>query len=136
MKETFEKYNVNGELVVDHEDYKIWDNTTLKTFTVSNVLLKAGKKTYSHQHPFNDEIYIFHSGTGYMTLKREFEDSVKTDNIAVGPGSVVLVDGRQEHQTFNTGDTDMQFTMIYDNIGRPPKNIDGIEQGEQPYEGD
>ena len=27
MKEAFEKYNVKGELVVDHEDYKIWDNT-------------------------------------------------------------------------------------------------------------
>tara|TARA_Y100000590_G_scaffold402163_1_gene487683 strand:+ start:20745 stop:21155 length:411 start_codon:yes stop_codon:yes gene_type:complete len=136
MKEAFEKYNVKGELVVDHEDYKIWDNTTLKTFTISNVLLKAGKKTYSHQHPFNDEIYIFHSGTGHMILEREDEGSVQRDQIDVKPGSIVLVDGRQEHQTFNTSDTDMQFTMIYDNIGRPPADIEGIEKGDKPYTGE
>jgi oxalate decarboxylase/phosphoglucose isomerase-like protein (cupin superfamily) len=132
MKEDFEKYNVKGELVVDHEDYKIWDNTTLKTFTISNVLLKAGKKTYSHCHPFNDEIYIFHSGIGHMILER----GSKRDQIDVKSGSVILVDGRQEHQTFNTGDTDMQFTMIFDNIGRPPADIDGIEQGDKPYTGE
>ena len=58
------------------------------------------------------------------------------DQIDVKPGSIVLVDGRQEHQTFNTSDTDMQFTMIYDNIGRPPADIEGIEKGDKPYTGE
>ena len=132
LEGTFEKYNVGGELVVDHEDYKIWDNTYLKTFTISNVILNAGKKTYSHQHPFNDEIYIFHSGTGYMNLTRDGT----TEKIDVGPGTIVSVDGRKEHQAFNTGDTDMQFTMIYDNIGRPTEDIYGNPEGNAEYKGE
>jgi oxalate decarboxylase/phosphoglucose isomerase-like protein (cupin superfamily) len=117
----FKDYTAEGELVVDHEDYKIWDNTDLKNFTISNVILKAGKKTYSHSHPFNDEIYIFHSGTGHMTIKDNESGSQK--QIDVTKGSIIPINGHWEHQTFNTGESDMHFTMIYDNIGEPTEDI-------------
>ncbi len=116
----FKNYTAEGELVVDHEDYKIWDNTDLKRFTISNVILKAGKKTYSHRHPFNDEIYIFHSGTGHMIVTND--NGVKKQ-IGVTTGSIIPIDGNFEHQTFNTGESDMHFTMIYDNIGEPTEDI-------------
>jgi oxalate decarboxylase/phosphoglucose isomerase-like protein (cupin superfamily) len=119
----FKDYTAEGELVVDHEDYKIWDNTDLKNFTISNVILKAGKKTYSHSHPFNDEIYIFHSGTGHMTIKDNESGSQK--QIDVTKGSIIPINGNWEHQTFNTGENDMHFTMIYDSIGRPTEDIEG-----------
>ena len=117
----FKDYTAEGELVVDHEDYKIWDNTDLENFTISNVILKAGKKTYSHSHPFNDEIYIFHSGTGHMTIKDNESGSQK--QIDVTKGSIIPINGDWEHQTFNTGESDMHFTMIYDNIGEPTEDI-------------
>tara|TARA_A100001011_G_C14266783_1_gene825037 strand:- start:1455 stop:1841 length:387 start_codon:yes stop_codon:yes gene_type:complete len=117
----FKDYTAEGELVVDHEDYKIWDNTDLENFTISNVILKAGKKTYSHSHPFNDEIYIFHSGTGHMTIKDNESGSQK--QIDVTKGSIIPINGYWEHQTFNTGESDMHFTMIYDNIGQPTEDI-------------
>jgi len=110
-----EKYNVGGELTVDQPNYKIHDNTYLKNLTVSNVILKAGKETYKHSHPINDEIYIYHSGKGYMTVGK--------DKLDVGPGTIVLVNGKKEHQTFNTGNEDMQFTMVFDNIGKTPEDM-------------
>ena len=132
----FKDYTAEGELVVDHEDYKIWDNTDLENFTISNVILKAGKKTYSHSHPFNDEIYIFHSGQGHMIISR-VTSSGKTEEtkLDVEAGSIIPVNGTYEHQTFNTGDTKLHFTMIYDNIGKPTGNED-IGDGDEEYTGE
>ena len=128
---SFNKYNVEGELVVDHKDYKIWDNYDLRNITMSNVILLPGKKTYSHKHPFNSEIYIFHSGTGYMTLKDSDDIQTKLD---VEAGTIIPVNGKWEHQTFNTGDTDLHFTMIYDNIGA--SGIEENTEGAKEYKGD
>ena len=119
-------YTVSGDLVVQEEDYRIWDNLDLRNMTISNVQLEPGKKTYSHRHPFNDEIYIFHSGQGHMIFPAgpSLIEEIKLD---VGPGSIVPVNGKWEHQTFNTGDTILHFTMIYDTIGKPTGNEENIE---------
>jgi len=130
---SFSKYIVEGELVVDHKDYKIWDNYDLRNMTMSNVVLLPGKQTYSHRHPFNDEIYIFHSGTGHMTFKEK--NGVEVARVDVEAGTVVPVNGKWEHQTFNTGDTDLHFTMIYDNIGRP-EGIEENTKGAEEHKGD
>ena len=116
-------YTIGGDLVVQDADYKIWDNTDLRNMTISNVVLEPGKKTYSHQHPFNDEIYIFHSGQGHMMLTRNNEET----KLDVEAGSIIPVNGKYEHQTFNTGDTRLHFTMIYDNIGKPTGDEENTE---------
>jgi len=122
-------YTVSGDLVVQEEEYKIWDNIDLRNMTISNVLLEPGKKTYSHRHPFNDEIYIFHSGQGHMILKEVTKkgDTVKEIKLDVEAGSIIPVNGKWEHQTFNTGDTRLHFTMIYDTIGKPTGNEENTE---------
>ena len=129
-------YAVSGDLVVQEEDYKIWDNLDLRNMTISNVLLEPGKKTYKHRHPFNDEIYIFHSGQGHMIISR-VTSSGKTEEtkLDVEAGSIIPVNGTYEHQTFNTGDTKLHFTMIYDNIGKPTGNED-IGDGDEEYTGE
>jgi len=117
-------YTISGDLVVQEADYKIWDNLDLRNMTISNVLLEPGKKTYSHRHPFNDEIYIFHSGQGHMILIDNDDNEIKLD---VEAGSIIPVNGNYEHQTFNTGDTRLHFTMIYDNIGKPTGDEENIK---------
>ena len=122
-------YTIGGDLVVQDADYKIWDNIDLRNMTISNVLLEPGKKTYSHQHPFNDEIYIFHSGQGHMILTRvDGKGNLKEETkLNVEAGSIIPVNGKYEHQTFNTGDTKLHFTMIYDNIGKPTGDEENTE---------
>ena len=103
------KYSVSGEFgqeSIKNEDYVIYDNTYLKNFVVSEVKLFAGKKTYKHIHPGNEEVYLFHSGQGYMML-----DGKK---IYCNPGDIVSVRDK-EHQVFAHPEADMSFTMVYDN---------------------
>jgi oxalate decarboxylase/phosphoglucose isomerase-like protein (cupin superfamily) len=45
----------------------------------------------------------------------------------VEAGSIIPVNGKYEHQTFNTGDTKLHFTMIYDNIGKPTGDEENTE---------
>ncbi len=104
MKIAKQNFKVRGTLNRS-DDYDVIDNEELKTMIVSRIDLKAGKKSFSHTHNENEEVYYFHTGKGTMTDGDEVED--------VGPGDIVICDGTNEH--YVTAIDNMFFTMIYCN---------------------
>jgi glucose-6-phosphate isomerase len=69
--------------------------------------------TRGHYHEWRAaaEIYIGLSGTGFMLLEPETEESVQL--VKLNPNSVVYVPGYTAHRTINTGVTPLTYLGIY-----------------------
>ena len=107
----FKDYTIVGETTDTNESYSVIETNHLETLSVGGIKIQPGKKSFSHSHPKNDEIYYVHSGTGTMTIgENTFE---------IQPGSVILYDGKEDHYITNTGETEMYVTMVFNN---KPKN--------------
>ena len=51
--------DIGGKIVKEDERYIVKDNSTLKNLIVSSTDLKPGKSTSGHNHPGQEEVYIF-----------------------------------------------------------------------------
>ena len=103
----FTDYNIVGETTDTNDDYSVVETNELETLSVGGIKIQPGKKSFSHSHPNNDEIYYIHSGKGTMTIgENTFE---------ISPGSVILYDGKEDHYITNTGETEMYLTMVFNN---------------------
>lgn len=103
----FKDYNITGETTETSDDYSVVETNILETLSVGGIKIQPGKKSFSHSHPNNDEIYYIHSGSGTMTIGE--------NNYEIHPGSVILYDGKEEHYITNTGKTEMYLTMVFNN---------------------
>ncbi len=100
-------YKINGTITEDNSEYTINESNELKTISVAGITVQPGKKSFSHSHPDNDELYYIHSGSGTMTMgEKTFE---------ISAGNVILCDGKEEHYISNTGNEELYLTMIYNN---------------------
>lgn len=103
----FKNYTIVGEETDSNNDYSVVETNALETLSVGGIKIQPGKKSFSHSHPNNDEIYYIHSGNGTMTIgEKVFE---------IHPGTVILYDGKEDHYITNTGDTEMYLTMVFNN---------------------
>ena len=111
IKTIFENYKILGETTDTTEDYSVVESNDLKTISVGGIKIQPGKKSFSHSHPNNDELYYIHSGQGTMTIgEKTFE---------IKPGNIILYDGKEEHYISNTGTEELYLTMVYN---MKPKN--------------
>ena len=107
----FKNYTIVGKETDSNDDYSVVETNALETLSVGGIKIQPGKKSFSHSHPNNDEIYYIHSGNGTITIGEK--------TIEIYPGTVILYDGNEDHYITNTGDTEMYLTMVFNN---KPKN--------------
>ena len=98
------KENIGGSLIKNNDIYQLRDNNTLKNLVLSSTKLHAGKKTRGHKHEGQEEIYFFINGCGEML--------VESERIKVGPGDIVLVEGGEFHQVYNTTQNELGFVCV------------------------
>ena len=108
------KININdigGALVKEDDRYVVKDNNDLKNLVVSSTDLNPGKQTTGHTHAGQEEVYIFVSGVGNMTLT--YPDG-KEENFAVTNGDIVLIEDDVHHRVFNNSENELYFVCVFD----------------------
>ena len=99
-------FDIGGKVVKDDERYIVKDNSTLNNLVVSSTDLKPGKSTSGHNHPGQEEVYNFVSGSGFM--------KVDDDTFPVKEGDIVLIEDGQFHQVINNSDKNLYFVCVFD----------------------
>jgi len=102
------RYNINnigGEIIKDNETYVLQDNKLLKDLVVSSTFLKPNQSTRGHNHPGQEEVYYFVSGSGRMQIDDEVFD--------VKDGSVVLIPDGVFHRVFNPTEKPLYFVCVF-----------------------
>lgn len=93
-----------------------------------NILPAKTGMPFFHRHKNHEELYIFISGQGEM--------SVDDDIIPVKEGSVVSVQPEASRSWWNTGDSDLNYIVIQAPVGgmKAPGVADGVLlDGEVPW---
>lgn len=98
-------YKINGTITENNSEYIVNESNELKTLSVAGITIQPGKKSFSHAHPDNDELYYIHSGSGTMTIGE--------DTFEISAGNVIFCDGKKEHYISNTSNEQLYLTMIY-----------------------
>ena len=96
----------DSKILKQNETYTLLDNTSLKNLVVSKTILHPGKNTTGHNHPGQEEVYHFISGTGYIV--------VGDREISVEAGDIVLIPDAYFHKVWNTGLEDLVFVCVFD----------------------
>ena len=105
-------YSVGGEIAKEDERYKVIDNTLLKGLVLSSTDLNPGYSTSGHKHAGQEEVYMFVSGQGSMTLT--YPDG-KVSNFDVSSGDIVLIEDDVHHQVKNTdNEKQLYFVCVFD----------------------
>jgi oxalate decarboxylase/phosphoglucose isomerase-like protein (cupin superfamily) len=97
---------MDSKILKQNETYTLLDNTKLEKLVVSKTILHPGKNTTGHNHPGQEEVYHFTSGTGYIIVGDE--------HISVEAGSIVLIPNGYFHKVWNTGLQDLVFVCVFD----------------------
>lgn len=106
------KYNIQdigGEIVKDNETYLLKDNKTLKNLVLSSTLLRVGQQTRGHQHPGQEEVYIFVQGHGQMIVGKETDEP-----FYVTAGDIILIPDGAFHRVINDGEMNLLFNCVFD----------------------
>lgn len=86
------------------------DLLNMNSAEVSLNQTKAGTgMNFFHRHKNHEEIYIFLSGTGEMSIDDEI--------VPIQEGSVVTVQPEAKRAWWNTGDTDLTYIVIQAPVG-------------------
>ena len=97
----------DSKILKQNETYTLLDNTTLNNLVVSKTILHPKKNTTGHNHPGQEEVYHFISGTGYIIVGDE--------QISVEAGNIVLIPDGYFHQVWNTSEIeDLIFVCVFD----------------------
>ncbi len=97
----------DSKILKQNETYTLLDNTTLKKLVVSKTILHPGKNTTGHNHPGQEEVYHFTSGTGYIM--------VGDKEISIEAGDIVLIPDAYFHKVWNTSEIeDLIFVCVFD----------------------
>ena len=97
----------DSNILKQNETYTLVDNTLLNNLVVSKTILHPGKNTTGHNHPGQEEVYHFISGTGYIVVGDE--------TINVEAGSIVLIPDAYFHKVWNTSEIeDLIFVCIFE----------------------
>ena len=105
-----DNYKINGKVTESNSEYSINESNELDTISVAGITIQPGKKSFSHSHPKNDELYYIHSGSGTMTIGEKTFD--------ITEGNVILCDGKEEHYISNTIESEMYLTMVFNNTAK------------------
>ena len=104
-------FDVSGVIAKEDERYKVIDNTTLNNLVLSSTKLNPGHSTTGHKHAGQEEVYIFVSGVGNMTLT--YPDG-KEENFSVTNGDIVLIEDDVHHRVFNNSENELYFVCVFD----------------------
>ena len=104
-------FDVSGIIAKEDERYKVIDNTTLNNLVLSSTKLNPGHSTTGHKHSGQEEVYIFVSGVGNMTLT--YPDG-KEENFSVTNGDIVLIEDDVHHRVFNNSESELYFVCVFD----------------------
>ena len=97
----------DSKVLKQNETYTLLDNTKLNNLVVSKTILHPGKNTTGHNHPGQEEVYHFISGTGYIV--------VGDKEISVDAGDIVLIPDAYFHKVWNTSEIeDLIFVCVFD----------------------
>ena len=104
-------FDVSGAIAKEDERYKVIDNTILNNLVLSSTKLNPGHSTTGHKHAGQEEVYIFISGVGNMTLT--YPDG-KEENFSVTNGDIVLIEDDVHHRVFNNSENELYFVCVFD----------------------
>ena len=97
----------DSKVLKQNDTYTLLDNTSLDKLVVSKTILHPKKNTTGHNHPGQEEVYHFMSGTGYIIVGDE--------HISVESGDIVLIPDGYFHQVWNTSEIeDLIFVCMFD----------------------
>lgn len=99
------KFIIGGKIVKQDERYTVTDNTRLKNLVVSQTKLNPNKSTTGHSHVGQEEVYLFHQGSGTMEVADEVFE--------VSSGRVVLIPDGAFHRV-HAGSSGCTFTCVFD----------------------
>jgi len=99
------KFIIGGRIVKEDERYTVTDNTHLKNLVVSQTKLNPHKSTTGHSHAGQEEVYLFHEGSGTMEVADEVFE--------VNSGRVVLIPDGAFHRV-HAKDKGCTFTCVFD----------------------
>lgn len=109
MRATLEK--INGVIMKDNETYVLEDNNFLENLTLSQTRLKPGQATRGHSHENQEEVYIFVSGSGIITIGDKKFPAAK--------GDLFLIPKGHFHRVQNVSiDEACVFTCIFEKYDR------------------
>lgn len=117
---------LSAKEIVNNERYIIHDLEFPRdgkvAWTASETMLKPDQSTRGHSHEGQDELYFFTSGTGYMQVGGERNDTREATIYAIKPGAWVHVPMGLFHRVFNPSrDSGMIFYAVFQNAAqRPP----------------
>jgi mannose-6-phosphate isomerase-like protein (cupin superfamily)/rubrerythrin len=80
-------------------------DTQLQQVGIAPGCIEPGGTAAGHSHTLVEEINIFKSGSGQMQIENETFD--------VCEGSVAVVKAGQFHETFNTGDENLEYIVVF-----------------------
>ena len=101
------RFIIGGKVVKQDERYTVTDNTTLKNLIVSQTELNPNKSTTGHSHAGQEEVYLFHQGSGTM----EIDDN----QFQVEVGRVITIPDGAFHRV-HAGKYGCTFTCVFDGI--------------------
>ena len=97
----------DSNIIKQNETYTLLDNTELNNLVVSKTILHPQKNTTGHNHPGQEEVYHFISGTGYIV--------VGDKEISVDAGDIVLIPDAYFHKVWNSSEIeDLIFVCVFD----------------------
>jgi quercetin dioxygenase-like cupin family protein len=103
--------NIEGVIVKDNETYVLEDNNYLENLTLSRTVLKPKQSTRGHFHENQEEIYIFTSGVGIMTIGEEKYQALEGDTFLIPKGKFHRVENESEIW-------DCCFTCVFEKYDR------------------
>ena len=109
MRATLEK--INGVVVKENDTYILEDNNFLENLTLSQTRLKPGQMTRGHLHENQEEVYVFVSGNGIITIGDKKYPATN--------GDLFLIPKGHFHRVQNVSvDSDCVFTCIFEKYDR------------------
>ncbi|MBR20654.1 MAG: cupin [Euryarchaeota archaeon] len=102
--------DIGGEVAKEDDRYTVIDNTTLNNLVLSSTDLKATKSTSGHGHAGQEEVYIFHKGSGKMEL---IDLNGKHHDKSIKAGDVILIPDGWFHRV-HAGPQGIYFVCVFD----------------------
>ena len=95
-------------LVKEEERYIVRDNNKLKKLVTSITELNPSFSTTGHDHPGQEEVYIFKSGEGEMQINEK--------RFKVKEGDIIFVEDGDFHRVHNTSTRVLEFICVFDGV--------------------
>lgn len=99
----------------------VFDHHIVENSPISLGYFRLEPGQFGPKHTHNNEVEI------YITIKGKGKVNVGNEVVEMTPGTIIYVQPKIEHQTFNTGESDLEFYGVFS------PSVDFTEMRSWPY---